>query len=528
MSERRVWTFFVLLVLAACGGGGSSNPSVPSSPAGGAPGGGAPTAAPTKTPMPAPTKTPTPAPTKTPTPAPTQSPAVTVTVDGTSAGPAISEDLLGASLAAWSDITQPFIESSMASTGFHLVRWPGGSASDEYHWATNSVCQGYVNPNSTFDAFAHDVFEPAHLDVAVTLNYGSNAACNGGGDPAEAAAWVAHAKAGGEHVAYWTVGNEEFGSWEYDLHASPHDPTTYANAVATGYYPQVKAADASAKVGVVVGGSGYPSWDKTVLQSAKYDFVEFHYYAQAPGSESDAYLLGQGVTDFANAVSGLRTEMNGDGVAASVPIYVGELNSVYANPGKQTVSIVNGLFAGMAIAELMKQPGVTMATWWLAYGGCSTGTNDSSSLYGWQSFGAYTLFSDGGGECGSNIAAATPFPDARAYALLIAFAPAGSTSRSAQLSPAAANVRAYADTSPGGEALLLFNLDQTAAITLGVQLQHAAKASFNATQTTYGKAQYDQSQSGAWPGPSTTSLGTVGSQFSVTLPAWSMNLILLR
>ena len=90
------------------------------------------------------------------------------------------------------------------------------------------------------------------------------------------------------------------------------------------------------------------------------------------------------------------------------------------------------------------------------------------------------------------------------------------------------NVRVYADTSPGGEALLLFNLDQTAAITLGVQLQHAAKASFNATQTTYGKAQYDQSQSGAWPGPSTTSLGTVGSQFSVTLPAWSMNLVLLR
>ena len=28
-----------------------------------------------------------------------------------------------------------------------------------------------------------------------------------------------------------TVGNENYGSWELDLHSNPHDPTTYANAV---------------------------------------------------------------------------------------------------------------------------------------------------------------------------------------------------------------------------------------------------------------------------------------------------------
>ncbi len=418
----------------------------------------------------------------------------------------------------------------MAATGFHLVRWPGGSESDAYHWQTNSVCdgQGYVYPASTFDAFANDVVKPAKLDVAITLNYGSNAACNAGGDPSEAAAWAAYAKAHGDVVRWWTVGNEQFGSWEYDLHAKPHDPATYANAVATGYYPQVKAADPNAQVGVVVGGSSYPAWDQTVLKSAKYDFVEFHYYAQAPGSESDAYLLGQGVTDFANAVASVRSEMTQNGVPSSVPIYVGELNSVYANPGKQTVSITNGLFAGMAVAELMKQSGVTMATWWLAYGGCNTGTNDSSSLYGWQSFGAYTLFSDGGGECGSNIPAATPFPDARAYALLVDFAPAGSISRTAQLASGVKNVRAYADTSPGRDAVLLFNLNESAPVSLALRVEHATKTSFAGTQITYGRAQYDQSKSGAWPGPVTQSLGTVGTQFTVTLPAWSMSVVELR
>ena len=28
-----------------------------------------------------------------------------------------------------------------------------------------------------------------------------------------------------------TVGNEEYGNWEEDLHAKPNDPTTYASAV---------------------------------------------------------------------------------------------------------------------------------------------------------------------------------------------------------------------------------------------------------------------------------------------------------
>ena len=170
----------------------------------------------------------------------------------------------------------------------------------------------------------------------------------------------------------WTVGNEVYGSWEYDLHPIPHDPTTYANEVATGYYPKIKAADPNAQVGVVVGGTAYSSWDSIVLKKAKYDFVEYHYYAQGPGAENDAQLLGAGVSTFASTLRALRAEMTSLGVPTSIPIYVGELNTVYTNPGKQTVSIVNGLFAAQAVGEMMKQSGVNAATWWLGYGGCDT------------------------------------------------------------------------------------------------------------------------------------------------------------
>jgi hypothetical protein len=455
----------------------------------------------------------------------------TVTVDTTKRGPSVARDVIGANLETFFDVSEPHVWRSFASTGLHVTRWPGGSESDSYHWATNSFCAaggGYAFSQAQYDNFMKTGVKPAKLDVAITVNYGSNAACNGGGDPREAAAWVAESKSHGYPVVAWTVGNEEYGGWEFDLHASPHDPATYASAVATGYYPLMKAADPGAKIGVVAAGSYSPSWDQYVLANAKYDFVELHYYPQAPGSESDAYLLGQGVPDFANALAALRAEMTAAGAPRSKPIMVGEINSVYANPGKQTVSIVNGLWTGMVVAEMMRA-GVSLGTWWAAYPGCSTGNNNASSLYGWQDFGSYNLFSDGppaSQECNSRMGAGTPYPSGRAYALLSRFAGSGSTMLAANVK--GANVRAYADANGSGYDVLLFNLDESAARSANVIIAGAAKSHWTAKQYTYGKAQYDLTQHQIYKGSVTTALGSVDARFPVTLPAWSMSVVEVR
>lgn len=509
--------FFIgFALLAACGGGGGSS-------SGGLP------------PAPAPSSaTPTPAPTPTPSPAPSGS---AIAADFTQLGPSVSADVLGASQVTWTTITSPNTAAIMQSMGLKLIRWPGGSESDAYHWENGgSLCAnggGYIANGSTFDNFMQDDVIPAGFDVAVTVDYGSNAACTAGGDPSEAAAWVAYAKSKGYNVKYWTVGNEVFGSWEYDLHAPAHDAATYANAVATGYYPQMKAADPSAQVGVVVSGDYDPSWDATVLKNAKYDFVEFHYYAQTPGQESDSWLLDSGPQDLATQLQNLRASMSANGAAPTVPIYVGEINSVYANPGKQTVSVVNALWASMAIAEMMKQ-GIPMATWWTAFGGCDVGNNDSASLYGWQDFGTYTLFSDGiptPWECPSiseNIPFGTPFPSARAYQLMAQFAPAGSHTAATSV-PASLNlVRAYAAQTPAGYSLLLLNLDPNAATSVTLALSGAARSSFAATSLLYGKAQYDDSKSGTWTAPVQQSLGTIAFPYALTLPPYSMTVITLK
>lgn len=450
----------------------------------------------------------------------------TVTIHPAQTGPQTSAHVLGANMAMWYDVTQPGIAQSLAAAGITASRWPGGSSSDQYHWQSHTLCAGgYADPHATFDAFMQDVALPAHLSMTMTLDYGSNAQCSAGGDPAEAAAWVDYANNVKQYqIKRWTVGNESYGSWEYDLHARPHDAATYAAAVANGFYPQIKAKSPAAQVGIVVEPGWSPAWDPIVLQNAPYDYVELHWYAQTPGRESDAYLVQQAPQALTATIKALQSELAAAG-RPQTPIVMGELGSVYANPGKQTTSISQALFAGEAIDELLAD-GVEHATWWLGYGGCSeaSGGNFAASLYGWQSFGGYMMFSDGTPEYGCTGAPAvprgTPLPTARAFQVLSTVVRGGEHTLGTTLGGTSSNLRAYALSYGSGYALVLYNLTgQTAAVSATVD-GFAGPAAV--TTTTYGKAQYDQSQNGVWAGPVTAQTRAPGGSITLTLPPGSM------
>jgi hypothetical protein len=461
--------------------------------------------------------------------------APSIVLDARSAGPVVSSDVYGASLDTWYDFTQPFVNPSLQRTGIHLVRFPGGSESDLYHWENGgSLCdpkQGYILPQSTFDNLMTAVAAPVHLDVAITLNYGSNRTCNGGGDPTEAAAWVAYAKSKGYRVAYWTVGNEEYGSWEYDLHQPKHDPVTYAGAVRTGYYPDVKQADPTVKLGVVVDGPHDKKWNDVVLRDAgPFDFVELHYYPQYD-TDSDSFLLGYAIDHFAHMLASLRREMTADGVPATVPIYLGEYNNDAGNEGKQSVSIVNGLYLGQMIGTL-QNAGVPMATWWLAYGSCDQNGDQSSALYGWQNFGSEALFSDGLPEYGCStaprIAGGTSFPPARVMALYARFVPGGSQVRTTTIARSlTGRVRAYGYAVGSGYVVMLFN-DTLSTIAATVRVRNASANSFSATLSVYGKSQYDRSRANRWTGAVTHRLGTVSSNVPLELAPYSVSALSLH
>ncbi len=218
----------------------------------------------------------------------------------------------------------------------------------------------------------------------------------------------------------------------------------------------------------------------------------------------------------------------------NTPIYVGEIGSVYSDPGKQSVSITQGLYAGQILAEMMND-GVSRATWWLGFGGCEdsasgTGANFSSSLYGWQDFGGYMVFSDGLPEYDcydETLAAGILLPTARAYQLFSSVAVNGEHVLSAKAAGDTTNVRAYAATHSGGTALALFNLDENASAPVTITLS-AESSSSSVTVATYSKAIYDQSQNNVWATPATVSLGAQTFPLSLTLPAWSMNVVIIQ
>ncbi len=471
-----------------------------------------------------------------------------ITVDLSSTGPAVTNKLLGVNMAVWFDVVsnQTGVVSALQSAGITQVRWPGGSDSDQYHWANNAQCNGgYSDPNDTFLNFVNDVAKPANLDVALTANYGSDSTCTLGGDPSEASAWATAALAAGITPSHITVGNEEYGSWEYDLHTAPHDPTTYAGAVVgtTGYYHSIKTASPNTLVGIVVDADkASGGWDNTVMANAKgsYDFVEYHYYPETPGQEDDTVLVQKKAQELTTNINTLRSELAKWGTP-NTPIYVGEIGGPYSNPGKQSWSITPGLYAGQVLGEMMNA-GVSRLTWWIGFGNCNgSNGNDTTSVYGWQDFGAYNVFSDGSDDptCPGAGPLGNMSPTARAFQLFSQMGVNNQKVLTATVVGDPTDVRAYAATQPnGGTAVFLFNDNENLAQPVTIAL--SSKTSSSAvTVTTYDKAIYDLSGSptgtppdpagtGTWAPPNTTSMGTQSLPLTLTLTPWSMNLVILQ
>ncbi len=336
---------------------------------------------------------------------------IQITVDANAVRRSIDPRLFGVAAAVWdSQFNTPATVSLLAVNGTRVSRFPGGSLSDDYHWRTNTTGNNTWQWATSFDAFAN-VMHGVGADAFITVNYGSATA-------QEAADWVLYSnvtKGYGFH--YWEVGNENYGSWENDLRPRPHDPYSYALAF-RDYKNAMKAVDSSIKVGAVVvtgedsyanyadhpatnarTGQVHNGWTPVMLATLKTlgaapDFVIYHRYEQAPGQESDSALL-QSARTWPNDAADLRQQLNDylGTAAAGVELVCTENNSVYSNPGKQTTSLVNGLYYADSFGQFI-QTEFTTFMWWILRNAQETGNNNSASLYGWRSYGDYGLVSD--------------------------------------------------------------------------------------------------------------------------------------
>ncbi|HEY5551948.1 MAG TPA: immunoglobulin domain-containing protein [Opitutaceae bacterium] len=329
-----------------------------------------------------------------------------ITVDTTDIVRTVDDRHFGLNATIWDEhFANGTTTDLLAGAGTRALRFPGGSLSDEYHWETNKTLNNTWEWATSFDEFA-EVATAIDAQVFITANYGT-------GTPEEAAAWVAYSNVmKGHGFKYWEIGNENYGTWETDQQAVQHDPYTYALRF-KAYMEQMKAVDPTVKVGAVVinGENSYTNntahpatnprtglvhngWTPVLLTTLKSigaipDFIIYHRYDQAPGAESDAFLLRSSRT-WPDDAAGLRQQLNdylGD-AAAAVEMVVTENNSVYSNPGKQTTSVVNGLFLADSFGNLL-QTEFNAMMWWDVRNGTDTGNNNSASLYGWRNAGDY-------------------------------------------------------------------------------------------------------------------------------------------
>lgn len=333
---------------------------------------------------------------------------VNVTIDANAAIRKVDPRMFGLNIAIWdSAFNTPTTKMLLDEMNNQALRFPGGSASDVYHWATNTSDGQTWQWATNFDAFA-GIARSTSAKVFITANYGT-------GTPQEAAEWVKYSnKTKNYGFKYWEIGNENYGTWEADKNTRSNDALTYATRF-QDYYKQMKAIDPSIKIGAVVvtgedsqanyadesvvnprTGAVHHGWTPIMLAQMKTlgiipDFIIYHRYAQGPGGESDSFLLNSSTT-WANDAANLRQMLTDYlGAAGSkVELTCTENNSVYASPGKQSTSLVNGLFYADSLGNILKTE-FNSLIWWDFRNGQELANNNSASLYGWRQYGDYGI-----------------------------------------------------------------------------------------------------------------------------------------
>ena len=465
--------------------------------------------------------------------------------------------------------------STLAAQGVGAMRFPGGSDSDDYHWLYDRQDSNKWTWSTTLANFIH-VVTNLNSETMTTLNYGT-------GSSNEAAAWVAYCNAATSSSVplgkdssgfnwqtagywatlraakplatddgrnflrigraaplgfkYWEIGNEEYGSWETDSNAIPHDPYTYAKR-AHDYMTLIRAVDPTVKIGVVVtpGEDGYVNntdhpavnprtgvthygWTPVLLATLKSsgalpDFLIHHVYPENPGSETDVGLL-QASSNWVADAGNLRQQLS-DYIGAygsAIELVCTENNSVSSNPGKQSVSIVNALYKMDSLAQLMQTEFNGLFWWNLRNGSVNTTGNTNSALFGWREYGDYAV-----------LEGIDYFPTYYTTILMRDFAQTGDT----VLSTASdyANLSAYAVRRRDGR-LTVLAINKTPTNTFNGQLQIAGFVpDASGLVYSYGIPQDNAAQSGhGSPDIAITNLSGAGTNFTFAFPPYSATVL---
>lgn len=397
----------------------------------------------------------------------------------------------------------PQTVSLLNEMGMRALRFPGGSISDEYHWAINKSLNNTWEWATSFSDFVH-VATNIGAQAFITVNYGT-------GTAEEAAAWVRHANITNHYgFKYWEIGNENYGDWETDSNSHPHDPFTYATRAAS-YIQLMKAADPTIQIGIVIApgensysnvyslnhpatnprtGETHYGWTPILLSTLKSlgvapDFVSHHVYPEYTGQESDPLLL-QASVNWAQDAADLRqqiTDYFGAG-GENIELLCTENNSNSGSQGRQSTSLVNGLYFADSLGELMKTE-FNGFVWWDFRNGTDSSGSMEPTLYGWRNY----------GDLGMINGLSTRHPTFYAAKLMHEFAQPGDTILNADSDSLLLGTFAARHAS-GAVSLLVLNKDSQTNLTAKIELHDFLPAP-SATVRFYGIPQDEAARTNA-------------------------------
>ncbi|MFI7305933.1 cellulose binding domain-containing protein [Micromonospora aurantiaca] len=441
---------------------------------------------------------------------------VTVTVNTRAGLATVPATALGVNHAIWdSQLGSAETSDLLKAAGVKMLRYPGGSYADIYHWETHTAPGGYVAPNTDFDTFMAGA-RRVGAEPMIIANYGT-------GTPAEAAAWVRYANVTkGYGAKWWTVGNENYGNghygsaWEADDHPDK-SAAQYARLVVE-YADAMKAVDPSIKVGAVLtmpgnwpdgitAGSDPGPWNQTVLSIAgpKIDFVDVHWYPG--GSAADSLARTNHLPDAAWLLRQQIARYAGPG-ADRIGISFTELN---VDAGRTTAP--GALFLADAYSGLLEQ-GVFTVQWWNVHNGIGT----VSEVAGQTDYGDFGLLSSGNCTSDGEVcqpAFNTPFAPYHALSMMNLFVrPGDQLVRAGTDQPL---VAAHAVRRPDGSvAVLLLNKDPDTAYPVALDYAGFTPADEAPTVHTFTN------------GATAISTARSGNAAARTLPPYSLTTLVLR
>ncbi|OWK44285.1 Alpha-L-arabinofuranosidase-like protein [Fimbriiglobus ruber] len=356
------------------------------------------------------------------------------------------------------------------------------------------------------------------------------------------------------------VGNEAYyHAWTNGNSSNPSAYAGFAATVAT----LAAGIDPDARIGIDFadpGNSADPNslentWNVPVLAACRAagftpGFVDDHLYLYDTFSEaplSDQALLTQTVSDtsstnpetnvpinWATRAADDRAELNAQlgAQAAGVQLLAGEFNAdVNADSVTQSTALTNGLLLADAIGSIIQTEYQSLTFWDFRnfYNDPAQSPPAGDTFYGWRTGSDQGMVGSDNPNAPPGTGPDVPYPTYFAEELASKLGVTGDSVVAAQTDNPLVSVYAVAQQS-GHLALLMINKSSTAADTAAVSVTGFAPAA-GAELWQYGEAE-DTAQENSADGSAalnhtTPTLSVTGGQFSITLPAYSMSVLVL-